>query len=145
MDEIFFHQICIWSSYNVYMSILATKIVTILVTNCILPCGTHVYYATLHLHSLCGTQVQTQAMWHMSRPRCHMALNLFRSTHAMWDLGVNKCHVPLLGLAQVITQARPKLKPCGTQARFKLMPLRLGLELTHMASIKNTIFLFGFN
>jgi hypothetical protein len=40
-NKIFFHGICIWSSYNVYMNELATKIATILVTNCILPCGIH--------------------------------------------------------------------------------------------------------
>jgi hypothetical protein len=40
-NEVFSPQICIWLSYNVYMSDLATKIATILVTSCILPRDPH--------------------------------------------------------------------------------------------------------
>jgi hypothetical protein len=43
-DEVVFHQIHIWSPYNVYMNDLATKIVTILMTSCILPHGTYIVY-----------------------------------------------------------------------------------------------------
>ncbi len=40
-NEVFFHQIRIWLPYSVYMSDLATKIIIILVTNCVFPRGTH--------------------------------------------------------------------------------------------------------
>ncbi len=96
------------------MNNLATKIIIILLTIYILPRGTHL-------------------------DLCHMA-----SIQFTWHIGVNVCHVPLLGLTQVITKAKPKLKPCGTQVNCRPMPLKLGLNLNHMASIKNTIF-FGFN
>jgi len=41
MDEIIFHQIHVWPPYSVYMSDLATKIIIIWMTSCILPRDTH--------------------------------------------------------------------------------------------------------
>jgi len=67
INEVFFHQLHIWPPYNVYMSDLVTKIVIILVTNCILPHGT-----LLNLRHIAHIQLT----WHIGLNIGHVAFNL---------------------------------------------------------------------